>query len=300
PNVGNLIFFDYNGRTHFKSGGYPTHIGIVTAVEAEQITVIAGNEKGSGAVWATSSVVNKYTLSLTDNSIACYGTVGDEDLSNFSINLTGTTKLNKLTRDVIAHNEVGTFYDNFSNTQFGSVIANDNGALSIGAYGWHANNAKKLLKTAYSINSSQIKSVANSYGSTGKSILSEVNGSADWSSFIPSQNQVNCIKAMILTGAGKTAQDRTSIEDASSYIKICQEHGVKSEKPVVYCSDILNQWGTASFNANVYGEGNHGVLYGVNGSKTLYNIYSSKAGWGSSDQYKTRRTWTYNYLKDYK
>lgn len=300
PNVGNLIFFDYNGRAHYLRTGFSHHIGIVTAVDKDKITVIAGNENGTGAVWATSSVVNKYTLSLNDNSICCYGTIGDEDLSTFSINLSGSTKLNKLTRNVISHNEVGAFYEDFTSAQFGSVIANDNGALSIGAYGWHANNAKNLLKTAYTINKSQIQTVANSYGTTGRRILNDVKGGANWSYFIPNQSQVNCIKAMILTKAGKTAQDRVSIQDADSYIKICKNHGVKKDKPVVYCSDILNQWGKSSFSANVYGAGNHGVLYGINGSMSLSAIYNSRAGWGSSGQYKNRRTWTYNYLKNNK
>ena len=297
PKVGNLIFFDYSGRQHYRSVGRPGHIGIVVQVKEDEVTIIAGNEyNGATSNWASVSYVNKYTKKLSDDSIACYGTVGADDITTFSLNLSGSTNLVKVTRNVITHNEIGVFYEDIKPSQFGSVVANDNGAVSIGVYGWHANNARELLQTAYSINSSEVTRVCRSYGSTGSYILSAIKNSASWKSFIPSSAQSNCIKAIILTEAGKKAQDKKSLEYVNSYIKICREHGLSNGKAIAYCSDILNQWGTGSFGSNVYASGSHGVLYGVNGKMSLKSIYQSKAGWGSSGQYKNRRTWTYNFL----
>lgn len=132
PQVGNLIFFDYGGRSHYKATGNVDHIGVVVEVKDNSVTVIAGNEyNGQTSNGATVSYVNKYILQLNDDSIACYGAVGsaiEKGLAN-------------VTRNVITHNEVGVFYNELDNSDFGSVIANDNGALSVGAYGWHGNNA---------------------------------------------------------------------------------------------------------------------------------------------------------------
>ncbi len=301
PNAGNPIFFDYSGRQHYKNGGMPTHIGIVTRVQDNKITVIAGNEyNGATSNWAHVSKVRKYTLSTDDNTIACYGAVGDADSTTFSVNFSASTEISQLTRNVIAHNEIGVMYDEIKSSEYGFVLADDNGALSIGVYQWHGNNARDLLKTAYSLNSNQITKTGKSFGASGNRVLTAIKQSTDWSSFIPEANTCNCIKAMLLTEAGKKAQDQTSLKDADQYIKICKENGLKKSKPIVYCSDILNQWGTASFNANVYGNGRNGVLHGVTAKMSLEQIYTSKAGWGSSEQYKKRRTWTYNYLKNVK
>ena len=102
-----------------------------------------------------------------------------------------------------------------------------------------------------------------------------------------------------MTDAGKQAQDDTSLADAQQYINICTDNGLTDNKAIVYCCDILNQWGTSSFNANVYGNGSHGVLHGVTASMSLDDIYNSRRAWSDSDyNYYNRRTWTYNYLKE--
>ena len=301
PKVGNLIFFDYSGRQHYKNGGMPTHIGIVTNVNGNEVTVVAGNEyNGQTSSWSSVSYVRRYTLNIDNNTIACYGAVGADDTVTFNIRFTGSQELSNITRNVIAHNEIGVFYDDITTEQYGSVIADDNGALSIGAFGWHANRARELMQTAYSINSSEITTVCKSYGAVGTQILADIKTSASYVGYIPSTSTCMCIKAILLSEAGQQAQDKTSAKDAESYIEICKNHGLTKNKPIVYCSDILNQWGTASFNARVYRNGRPGVLYGINNKMTLKQIYTSKAGWGSSEKYKNRRQWTYNYLKQIK
>lgn len=101
----------------------------------------------------------------------------------------------------------------------------------------------------------------------------------------------------MLTDAGIKAQDKESLQDANEYIKICSQNGLTKNDCIIYCCDILNQWGVNSFNANVYPNGGDGVLHNVTNKMTLESIYISKAGWGSKEQYRNRRTWTYNYLK---
>ncbi|MCH5300763.1 MAG: CHAP domain-containing protein [Ruminococcus sp.] len=291
PQVGNLIFFNYDGRSNYAATGFVSHIGIVVEINNNQITVIAGNEyNGATENWANVSYVNEYTLSIDDDSIACYGAVGSD--------IVASSELSELTRDIISHNEIGVLYSEIDN-QYGSVIPNDVGAISVGVYGWHGNKALEILKRAYQINQLQIYSVALSY-SGGNSVLTDITSSADWSAYIPDSDESSCIKAMLLTDSGKQAQDETSIEDAQQYIDICTENGLTDKKVIAYCSDILNQFGVNSFYANVYGTGRNGVLYGVNSSTTLYDVYNSGRAWSDSNyNYESRRTWTYEYLKDY-
>lgn len=290
PQVGNLIFFNYSGRSNFAVTHNVDHIGIVTAVETGTVTIIAGNEHGGETSnWANVSCINKYTLPLSDDSIACYGAVGAS---------TATTGLTNVTRNIITHNEVGVFYDELENSDFGSVIANDNGALSIGAYGWHGNKALELLRTAYSISNAEISRIASSYSGSGQRVLDAIKYGSDWSNFIPDSRTCSCIKSMLLTNAGIAAQDQTSAADAQQYILICKENNITDKKVIVYCSDILNQYGTASFDKNVYGNGHHGVLYGITPGMSLDTVYSSGRAWSDSNyNYESRRRWTYNYLK---
>ena len=292
PQRGNLVFFNYDGRSNYAATGFVAHIGIVTETYENTITVIAGNEyNGATENWANVSYVNKYTLNIDDDSIACYGAVGAD--STVSAN-----ELNQVTRDIICHNEIGVLYSEI-NTEYGSVIANDNGALSIGVYGWHGNKALALLQKAYKINNVQVTNITRSFSSSGISVLGAIQGSEDWSSYIPDVTTCACIKAILLTDTGKQAQDETSLEDAQNYIDICNENGLTDNKVIAYCSDILNQYGTASFNANVYGAGSNGVLYGVNNSMTLDTVYKSQRAWSDSNySYESRRTWTYEYLKN--
>lgn len=292
PQVGNPVFFNYNGRTNYTTTNFVAHVGVVVEVTDDTITVIAGNEyNGATSNWSNVSYVNKYTLSKNNDCIACYGDVGS------SIRI--STGLTANTRNVICHNEIGVIYDEITNDYYGAVVANDNGALSIGVYCWHGNKALTLLQKAYQNNSSQIESVATSYSSSGSSVLSAIKNGANWTEYIPDKTVCNCIKAMLLTDAGKLAQDEVSLEDAQEYIDICTDNGLTDSKAIIYCSDILNQYGAASFNANVYGNGIHGVLHGVTSSMSLDDIYHSKRAWSDSNyNYKSRRKWTYDYLKD--
>lgn len=293
PKIGNCVFFNYSGRSNYSSSGFVAHVGIVTEVEGDNITVIAGNEyKGQTSNWASVSYVNKYTISVNNETIACYGDVG----SSTTVTANG---LNSTVRNVICHNEVGVLYDDITNDYYGSVIANDNGAVSIGVYGWHGNKALTLLEKAYNNNPGQISAIATSFSYAGNEVMSAIHNGTNWSSYIPGQSVCSCIKAMLLTDAGKQAQDSTSLEYAQSYIQICQDNGLTDSKCIAYCTDILNQYGTASFKANVYGNGHHGVLYGVTGSMSLDAIYNSQRAWADSNyNYTTRRSWTYNYLKN--
>lgn len=292
PQVGNPVFFNYDGRANYAATNFVAHVGVVVEVVDDTITVIAGNEyRGETSNWASVSYVNKYTISKDNYTIACYGAVGSS--------MTVSTGLNATARNVICHNEIGVLYDEISSDNYGSVIANDNGAISIGVYGWHGNKALSLLQKAYQNNSSEITSIAASYSSSGQSVLSAIRGNANWSNYIPNQSVCSCIRAMLLTDAGKQAQDSTSLEDAQQYINICTDNGLTDNKAIVYCCDILNQWGTASFNANVYGSGSHGVLHGVTSNMSLDDIYNSRRAWSDSKyNYYSRRTWSYNYLKE--
>lgn len=292
PQVGNAVFFNYSGRANYAVTGFVAHVGIVTEVSGDTITIIAGNEyNGQTSDWASVSYINKYSISVNNDSIACYGDIGVSTIQS--------TGLNSVVRNLICHNEVGVLYDEINTDYYGSVIANDVGAISIGVYGWHGNKALSILQKAYEVNSGMINNIASSYGTSGAYVLDAIVSGADWSSYIPDENVCSCIKSMLLTEAGKEAQDEISLEDAQSYIDICKNNGLSDRKSIAYCCDILNQYGTASFNSNVYGAGSNGVLFGVSESMSLDDIYNSQRAWSDSNyDYTSRRTWTFKYLSN--
>ncbi len=286
PRRGNVVLFDYSGRAHHDATDWTAHIGVVVGVseDGSTITVIAGNESGVDGNYASTSRINRYELSSTDYTIACYGSVGTEA----TVSANG---VNGLVRDVISRNEIGCIYSELSD-EYGTVVANDNGAISIGVYCWHANNALGLLQDAYAINPNEVTSVTYSYGTAGNRIRNAIISGSNWSHYIPDNTSARCISAILRTNSGIQAQDELSLEDAQNYIDICQDNGLTDYKCIAYCSDILNQWGPYSF------EG--GCLDGVTGSMTLSQIYNSRRGWADSRyNYYQRRTWTYNYVKDY-
>ena len=290
PRRGNVVIFNYRGRNNYQSTGYTNHIGIVVDVDTDnnQITVIAGNENGgSGAydIWALNSYVNKYTRSMSDYTIALYGDVGTDKIAPASA-------LGSLIRNIICKHEVGVYYDDITD-QYGTVVPNDVGAISLGVLQWHQNNALEILQRAYHLNKSAIASICYSYGYSGRYILSAIEEGANWGSYIPSSTETACIKAILLSSYGKTAQDEISLEYVERYIDKCNEHGVTEPRAVAYCSDILNQWGLYSFEV--------GCLKGVDGSWTLDDIYYSKRAWSDSNyNYYNLRTSVYNYVKNYK
>ena len=284
PQIGNLIFFNYGGRACYQSTNSTDHIGIVVETSEQSITVIAGNEyNGATSNWANVSYVNMYTIDLDDDSIACYGIVGAD-------RMVVEGELNTVVRDIICRNETGSLYAEL-NDEYGTVVANDNGALSIGVYGWHGNNALKILKQAYDNNTVQVNNIINSYGTSGNIIMLAIQNNADWSSYIPTPTSKDCIKAILLSSAGIAAQDDYALQDAQNYIDKCTQNGLSDNKCIAYCCDILNQYGLYSFDG--------GVLSGVQASDTLDDIYNSQISWSDRNyNYESRRTWTYNYVKN--
>lgn len=280
PQRGNVIFFDYGGRAHHNMTGNADHVGIVVEINDENtITIVCGNESGADC---TSSHINKYQISLSSDSICGYGCIGTDVavLPN---------SLNSAVREIICKNETGTLYSSAS-SEFGTVEPNDNGALSIGVFCWHGNNAYELIKTAYRKNTLQVTRILNSHGSAGNYVKRAILNGADWDSYIPDYSVSSCLKAILLSDAGKAAQDEKSLSYAQSYIDKCKEKGLKSPKCIMYCSDILNQYGLYSFDG--------GVLSEVTNSWSLDQIYNSQIAWSDSNyNYYGRRTWTYNYIK---
>lgn len=287
PKRGDVVLFDFSGRAHYDATGWTAHIGIVVEVlnDGSQIEVIAGNEQGdNNGHYASTSRVNRYTISATDNNIACYGSTGGETF-------TFATGLNSLVREVVTRNEVGVVYSELD-TQYGTVVPNDNGAISIGVYCWHGDKARNLLQMANQNNPTQVRSICNSYGATGNRIYTDIVTGASWNHYIPDSYASRCISAILQSDSGRKAQDELSLQDAQKYIDICTEHGMTNDLAIAYCSDILNQWGDYSFDG--------GCLDGVTGGVTIDEVFNSRRAWSDSNyNYYGRRRWTYDYIKDH-
>lgn len=273
PQVGNVVFFKY---------GYGS--GIITQVYGNNtITVITGGS------WIYGNI-ERNTMSRYDSNIDYFGTVGSTN--------TPSSDLSRLTRNVIFYNENGIEYESLTENDYSYVDPDNRGTLAIGINKWRGQKALSLLKKAYSYSSIQIELIASEYGITGENILNAIKSNNDgWSFYIPNDAETECIKTMLLTGAGRKAQDETMMQSVQVYIDVCKSKGITDMQCIAYCSDILKQAGVNQFVQRANADGSDGVLCGVDSDYSLDDLYSSKKGWYINGyDYSTRRIWSYNYI----
>lgn len=95
---------------------------------------------------------------------------------------------------------------------YGSVNANDNGALSIGKVQWHGNRAKALLLAICNANTNQGNQTL------GSKLYNEVKSSKDWSKRIVTQSEAVKISTLLQTATGKKIQDEQALSDVLTYV----------------------------------------------------------------------------------
>ena len=123
---------------------------------------------------------------------------------------------------------------------YGSVNANDNGALSIGKVQWHGNRAKSLLLAICNANTNQGNQTL------GSTLYNEVKSSKDWSKRIVTQSEATKISTLLQTTTGKKIQDEQALSDVITYVNKGISYGLTNAEALIYFADGVNQYGTAS------------------------------------------------------
>ena len=124
---------------------------------------------------------------------------------------------------------------------YGSVVLNDNGALSIGKMQWHANRAADLMKLIVAQDNKA------AYDILGAKLYSEIialNGNNAWSRRILTSEEGKLVSELLVTDAGKKMQDELMDSDISVYINHAYNNGLRNAAAVVYSADIENQCGS--------------------------------------------------------
>ncbi len=121
---------------------------------------------------------------------------------------------------------------------YGSVNANDNGAVSVGKVQWHAGRALSLLKKICAAE----KGAASILGSA---LYTEITTAAAgaWNTRTVNAEEKAAISKLLSTDAGKRVQDSQAETDVGAYVDHGLKVGVEAPAALVYFADMENQGG---------------------------------------------------------
>lgn len=209
---------------------------------------------------------------------------------------------------IIIENEVGLprsqWPDGISESQYGNVTSNDNGAWSIGLIQWHGPRAFDIL---YQIANND-KNWTSNWPDQSLSIVSDLQSAVKSHNASPKRNNWNVTmynssvitgtRKMLTSAIGKSTQiDFAKQETKKSLdILISDPYNLSNPAIIIFLMDIMNQ----------YGNGVNSVINGCitearkinNDSKSMMEqLKEYRDYWYSkTTKYNTRRTNTYNYL----
>lgn len=167
-----------------------------------------------------------------------------------------------------------------------TVVADDNGAVSIGKIGWHATRALNLLKTIVTADRKTAETLL------GKDFTNEILTATNWESRIFTAAEKAAVEKLLATDASKKAQDALSRQDITSYILHGQSMGITDGKALVYFADLENQMG-ANGSARVASAAISAA--GSAGKVTLTHIYQAAMADKTAASSPSRRSSAYSY-----
>lgn len=121
---------------------------------------------------------------------------------------------------------------------YNTVLANDNGALSIGKVGWHATRALDLLKMIIDKNPEKAKNIL------GTTLFDEIIASKNWNYRILTSSEKSVIQTLLGTDESIAVQDALCYKDIEGYITHGRSMGFTDGKVLVYFADLENQMGS--------------------------------------------------------
>lgn len=124
---------------------------------------------------------------------------------------------------------------------YGSVNANDNGAVSVGKVQWHGSRALDLLKTIIAALGEQAATVI-----VGVDFYKEIKTAIQWNNRTVTTAEKNKLTALLTTPAGKAAQDALAEKDVLSYVTHGVNMGIVDAQALIYFADLENQGGAGA------------------------------------------------------
>ncbi len=176
---------------------------------------------------------------------------------------------------------------------YGSVNADDNGAVSVGKLQWHGNRALSLLKTICEANGEQALELL------GEDLYNEITtaSSSAWSSRTVNSTEKAAISSLLLTTEGQAAQDELAAANVTNYI----EHGIKlgivNGDALVYFADLENNGGSGASARIAKSAAAAQGSYAEVTLLSLYNATLEDSVMGKTT-YLRRRYVTYTYCRD--
>ncbi len=168
---------------------------------------------------------------------------------------------------------------------YGSVNKNDNGALSIGWIQWHGNRALELIRTTINYDKERAKNIL------GEALYNEIRSAASWSTRILTDSEASKISTLMVTSAGKNAQDKLAASDIRTYVLHGQKLGITSATALVYFADMENQCGSGGATRVA----NSAIKLAGSKEVTLAILHQAALADSAAGKYASRRNKVYNY-----
>ena len=166
---------------------------------------------------------------------------------------------------------------------YGSINANDNGAVSVGKVQWHAGRALALLKK---ICAAESKAASILGAVLHNEIITAAAGA--WDARTVSAAEKAAISKLLSTDAGKRVQDAQAEADVGAYVDHGLKVGVEDPAALVYFADLENQGG---------GGASARVAAAAKKPVTLDTIHAAALADRVMGKYATRRKSVYNAAK---
>ena len=168
---------------------------------------------------------------------------------------------------------------------YGSVNANDNGAVSVGKVQWHGSRALDLLKTIIAkLGQRQAENIL------GAVLYKEIKTAIQWSTRTVTATEKNKLTVLLTTPVGRTAQDELAQKDVLSYVTHGISAGLTDPQALIYFADLENQGGAgASTRVAKAAAKTAGTMQKV----TLSILHKAALNDRVMGKYLTRRTETY-------
>jgi len=160
---------------------------------------------------------------------------------------------------------------------YGSVNADDNGAVSVGKVQWHGTRALNLLKTICKMESRAATIL-------GAALYREITTVADWGTRTVTAAEKTVISALLTTASGKAAQDDLAEADVAAYVDHGIKLGIEDPKALVYFADLENQGGAGASKR----------VAAAAGTVTLSSIHAAALADRVMGRYSSRRNNVYN------
>lgn len=173
------------------------------------------------------------------------------------------------------------------------ILANDNGAVSIGRIGWHGSRALGLLRTIVEANKKQAEDLL------GSELYNEILTAkdSDWNTRVLSSEESKAVAKLLATDESKAAQDALAYYDINSYVTHGRSLGITDGRALVYFADIENQMG--SFGSERVAKAAI-ERAGSASSVTLLDLHNAAMADTTAGSSPIRRQTTYEYCRNLK